>query len=762
MKNAVIYQKERLVAAKSIIKSFYIKLSVVLVIGIPSTALLWDLAGPAALKGAFSQQAQDLSNSILKGNNVSASASDALSPAGAAWWVLIGPSGARVRTIGSYPTKMINSQLEGCVQVDSKRYYQSVVQLPNDRKAIVGFPCTSILTGGIAGIESGVPLAAVWYMVLANAGLGMLTVQLSLLGPLAKLKKQIKESDDQGNLVENSAQSNWASSEVSDIAPLVKDLVAKVAGKFSKDITHARADVRDLFQRELEDKFIDKLTRLIPELSSTRAACDRIVFALQNEFTQALAFSFVLNVNSSMQMKLLASENIADDDCKKLVADPDARLASKLRDVDQVQSLSQEDLSALGLSWIDKSIERLHLVRLGEYHETMIVLGCASRCDGETRITIERYLKSLRTHLAPILHLFLKFEREFSAARTDVLTGLPNRKHFEDFIEEISAIAGQKGDRTESQLLLLEGDNFAEMNKSFGREQTDGLLKEVATLIKGCIKTKIRKLGIRPEERLFRYGACQFMLFLEDCTSHNAAELADIIAATMAEKTDWPSSLSNWTLSGGISSFTKTGSESYQDAVKEAEIALEYVRSISGKGQICNIGTVPSKFIKSKKVTKIAGDLESMQAGNVLHSFAQNKSNGVLNCVHEDGRKFWMLILDGVPKKAVFGNLCGNDAVIEFLSTFETGNFQFEQMGHLSEENTDDLVQVESAVTEKMENLIQTGSIYKDHYRAAQRVVSTPTLILMALPQSTNPMAWQQITALPDAPDDRVITLMQT
>lgn len=743
-----------------VLNSFYVKSAVLLAIGLPISAALWEGLAPVIMKPSYQRDAENLTTSILRGNNgIASEASDALSVSGAIWWVLLGSNGERIRTVGSYPAKLASTKLEGYVTLDDRRYYQSVVLLPHDRKAIVGFPFGSLLSFK-EDIHSGIPLAEVWYFIASTAAIIYGASKVSLTDPLLRVSRELKTTPE-GSLPRVSALAKWTGLEVSNLVEQLDAQLDKLSSKHEKDITHARADVKDLFHREQEDRFVDKLSRLVPELTTTSAACDRILVALQNEFPQSMAFAIAANIKSSLMLNLLATENLAEDSCRALTNQSKSPLAVKLWNTVAMTLLDAKDFVPLCEGWTAPEHEKVVLVRLGNCRDTSIVLVCGIRKDGETRITMERYMKKLSEHLSPIFHLFLRFESEFLAVRTDATTGIPNRKQFGDFMDELEAIELQRGERNHGHMILMEGDNFADINRTFGREQTDLLLKDLVQTIQKAIKMRPRKFALHSSDCLFRTGACQFLLYRGDCTYEQAVESAELIRKAIQEKTEWSNGLSSWSLSIGIGSVGDDSRNAYLEAFKDAEIAVEYLKTQPAAGQICGINSVPAKFKKNRKSSQITGDIEALKITNVLQSISANQSNGVLTYTTEAGKRFWMLVQEGAPKKAIFGNLMGNDAVVEFLSTVEDGNFQFDQVTSIDQVDTGDLAQVACNVTDGIEKLLLTGTVFQGHFDAARIVINSPGLYFLPLPLSMSQVIWHQLADLPEPPAVREIEVMR-
>jgi diguanylate cyclase (GGDEF)-like protein/PAS domain S-box-containing protein len=71
-------------------------------------------------------------------------------------------------------------------------------------------------------------------------------------------------------------------------------------------------------------------------------------------------------------------------------------------------------------------------------------------------------------------------------ARHDGLTGLPNRRLFQERLEHALALSRRNGDSI--ALLALDLDRFKAVNDLFGHGEGDVVLKRVSTILKGCVR----------------------------------------------------------------------------------------------------------------------------------------------------------------------------------------------------------------------------------------------------------------------------------
>lgn len=118
--------------------------------------------------------------------------------------------------------------------------------------------------------------------------------------------------------------------------------------------------------------------------------------------------------------------------------------------------------------------------------------------------------------------LMQKFEQQLAKnkqllvlSNTDSLTALSNRRHFDEQMQIEWAHAQRE--QTNVTIIMLDIDNFKEFNDTYGHEQGDECLRQVA----GIIKQQLN----RPRDFVARYGGEEFLCLLPE-TGETGAQLA--------------------------------------------------------------------------------------------------------------------------------------------------------------------------------------------------------------------------------------------
>jgi len=104
-------------------------------------------------------------------------------------------------------------------------------------------------------------------------------------------------------------------------------------------------------------------------------------------------------------------------------------------------------------------------------------------------------------------------------AQTDGLTGIANRRTFDEALAREWASAAREGQPL--SLLFLDADRFKLYNDRYGHQEGDQLLKMLALTVRGKAR--------RPRDLPARYGGEEFVALLPDTPKERALEVAERI-----------------------------------------------------------------------------------------------------------------------------------------------------------------------------------------------------------------------------------------
>ncbi len=101
-------------------------------------------------------------------------------------------------------------------------------------------------------------------------------------------------------------------------------------------------------------------------------------------------------------------------------------------------------------------------------------------------------------------------------SRTDALTGLPNRRRFEQALDEAWREALRTGSPV--SMLIVDADHFKRINDRYGHPVGDAVLKSLAS----CLSAGVH----RPLDLVCRIGGEEFAVLLPDTDRTGAAQVA--------------------------------------------------------------------------------------------------------------------------------------------------------------------------------------------------------------------------------------------
>jgi diguanylate cyclase (GGDEF)-like protein/PAS domain S-box-containing protein len=155
-----------------------------------------------------------------------------------------------------------------------------------------------------------------------------------------------------------------------------------------------------------------------------------------------------------------------------------------------------------------------------------------------------------------------------SLARSDALTGLPNRRMLDDQLPREMARAL----RTESPLCLalIDIDNFKVYNDTHGHLAGDSVLRDCAAAWDG---------ELRGMDTILRFGGEEFLVVLPDCDIADAAEIVERLRAATPDEQTCSAGLAMWRAGESVDDLVGRADKALYEAKKNGRDRL--VRSVA-------------------------------------------------------------------------------------------------------------------------------------------------------------------------------------
>ncbi len=170
-------------------------------------------------------------------------------------------------------------------------------------------------------------------------------------------------------------------------------------------------------------------------------------------------------------------------------------------------------------------------------------------------------------------------EENYQLALIDGLTGVPNRRAFDDRLA--SEFERTLRDGAPMALLMVDVDFFKKYNDAYGHQAGDDALVRVALIMRNCLR--------RPTDSLYRYGGEEFAIILADTDAIGADHIATRIMRSVRNLCipHRESTHKQLTISIGIGlSKSKEAGDSIDQLLHRADVAL-YQAKRQGRNTLC-------------------------------------------------------------------------------------------------------------------------------------------------------------------------------
>ncbi len=372
-----------------------------------------------------------------------------------------------------------------------------------------------------------------------------ISIKRSIISPLRKIDKNIKEISLTGNL---------------------KNKTLKVSSR--DELGRAIETFNKLVLRTSE---LFEFKETIEEDSSTEDVFKRIEYLLKNKFG-IKTYSIYLVKNSQDKMNIISSQK------DKMWCSREILLNSSLCRAKRIGKIvdSKEDFP--GICPYFRGGDLYHLCVPIYFQESVgAILQIVYKKEEADFIKKNKpLLLNYIKEAAPVLEAKQLMKSLKESVMRDPLTGIYNRRFLEEFEEHISGQADR--DKIKFGVLMIDLDHFKRVNDRFGHDVGDFVLTEIVDVFHNTI----RRLDM-----VFRYGGEEFLIILNNVKAkENAVKVAEKIRENV-EKHEFKKMsirIPQITISIGVSVFPDD-SEDFWESVKKADIAL-YRAKETGRNKV--------------------------------------------------------------------------------------------------------------------------------------------------------------------------------
>ena len=351
--------------------------------------------------------------------------------------------------------------------------------------------------------------------------------------------------------------------DVEDI-DLMESITARVAASMEKEYSHEQ-----LREQDEETTLVNRLTAII-----TSSMSIQMIF---EAFTQEL--------RKVVNMDWASIALIDGDELYFLALSSTIGSAWQREERIPLEGTATELVSREGKSVYEADLKREHRFWTGEHYlqqgiRSVVYLplsvtdrniGSLTLASRKSNAYSDRQIKLLgKVALqiaAPVENAQL-YARAEQKSRIDELTGLFNRRHFEERLKEEVSRHSRYGDVF--SVFMLDLDNFKTYNDVYGHPAGDILLSQIGEIIRS---------SVRSADQAFRYGGDEFLVILPQTARDDAYVVAERVREQVAGEMEKKSL--TVTCSIGLASYPEDGVIS-GDLVTGADTALYYAKWTGG------------------------------------------------------------------------------------------------------------------------------------------------------------------------------------
>ena len=337
--------------------------------------------------------------------------------------------------------------------------------------------------------------------------------------------------------------------------------------------------LKNLYPESIEESG-NYLRMALKHISRHKHPYTPIIYALWYEYATGRNEQLLNDIHSLQKENTDISPKIILEFFKKYVADKQMLLAEKK--IVEFQEILKEMIKNLGnsSSMMDNKGNSLeaYAKKLGQTTSMESISVIAKNIVSETKSMVASSLalkKQMDATALEINSLKKELEGIKQTAKTDMLTGLLNRKAFDESLSE--ALSQSEHQKNSLSIIFADIDHFKRLNDTFGHLIGDKVLKILSRLLKNHIKGK---------DHAARFGGEEFILILPDTPLEGAFVLAEQIRVSI-QTLKWTNkgsdkSIGSITVSLGVAQYNP--GETKESLIGRADTAM-YLAKEKGRNK---------------------------------------------------------------------------------------------------------------------------------------------------------------------------------
>ncbi|MBX9722099.1 MAG: GGDEF domain-containing protein, partial [Candidatus Obscuribacterales bacterium] len=454
-----------------------------------------------------------------------------------------------------------------------QQYYESVAKVTDGYNLHVGFYSGPPVGLSRDLVEEEIPFMvsfALWSLtVVAIIILYVFSITLPLRKMLAHFKRKASDSGmTVGNLV-----LPGATQEVYDVRKLIEEknqlleerdntirdrdnVIKKLNSQFDQEMSAAKKEKTVLYLKEAENQFVDRISGSLDSHTSTTGIGDAVLGQLQSEFPNSFEFALFFTISKKQDANLVSHIGFQNNPLEvykglgmmRGLQDNETDVCTVIEPSQIVEPQFREIAELTGSRYVIYSPMRFQGRRLA----LMVVFF---RGQDQSLEHITRVLNRASNVTAKSLHHIMMYEEQVEAARTDELTGFPNKAYLPHLLPQLmEQVEGFEGERRPFSIFLVEGHDVLAINEKYGRPAGDTVIQELGKRIDRLLQQRRTETMGSWGDHLIRYQGAQFLVILRQVDVKKATIFAQRLRQVL-EGEDFPCGVGRWSVGIGITSY---------------------------------------------------------------------------------------------------------------------------------------------------------------------------------------------------------------